>query len=96
MFPLYLSSSLSGKTMTIARMDPRDVPTYKHLESSKSFLFAKLSEKNTAVTPSDSTIWSRLLTEELRDLEREFSSAELPVPALFERLFATGDFTLLN
>lgn len=46
---------MSGVTITMTRTDPRDVPTYKHLESSKSFFAGKLSANMTAVTPSPET-----------------------------------------
>lgn len=72
--------------------DPKEVPMYKHLDNSNSFLVGKQSANATAVTPSPSTTWSKLFTEELRDFDKELSSAELPVPALFERLFDAGDF----
>ena len=73
--------------ITITRTDPSDVPTYRHFEISKSSFEGNDSANITAVTPSPSTTWSILSTEELRDFEIELSSALLPVPALFDSVF---------
>ena len=85
-------SPLSGKFMMTKIMEPNVVPTRAQALRVKSFFVAKVSANSTVLTPSQAITWSRLLTDELKLLEADESSAELPV--LCSNLRQSGLLTL--